>query len=89
MMCSISEHSYCRYNELTIHGLGAAINRAINLALKLQESSPYELKVHTLINAHCVYVDITQNEVTTSTVELMDEFEPLDDVSTVLHYLYY
>ena len=47
--------SYCRYNELTIHGLGAAINRAINLALKLQETSPYELKVRVLINAHCIY----------------------------------
>ena len=47
--------SYCRYNELTIHGLGAAINRAINLALKLQESSPYELRVRVLINAHYIY----------------------------------
>ena len=46
---------HCRYNELTIHGLGAAINRAINLALKLQESSPYELKVCVLINTHCIY----------------------------------
>ncbi|XP_065898424.1 ribonuclease P protein subunit p20-like [Dysidea avara] len=51
------------YNEITIHGLGAAINRAINLALKLQDTSPYELK----------------SEVTTSTVEVMDEFEPLED----------
>ena len=47
--------SYYRYNELTIHGLGAAINRAINLALKLQETSPYELRVRVLINAHCIY----------------------------------
>ena len=47
-MCACYIHYY-RYNELTIHGLGAAINRAINLALKLQETSPYELKVNILI----------------------------------------
>ena len=54
-VCAVSRalHHY-RYNELTIHGLGAAINRAINLALKLQESSPYELKVRILIDAHCL-----------------------------------
>ena len=42
--------------------------------------------MHILINDHCLYVYTMQNEVTTSTVELMDEFEPLDDVSMILHH---
>ena len=52
-------------DELTIHGLGAAIHRAINLALQLQETSSYSLQLSA----------------TTSTVELTDDLEPLTDVS--------
>lgn len=50
-------------SELNIHGLGVAIHRAINLALQLQETSSHDLEVAT----------------TTSTVELVDDLEPLDD----------
>lgn len=50
-------------NLVCIHGLGTAINRAINLALQLEETGmgTVELSVHT------------------STVELMDDVEPLVD----------
>lgn len=50
-------------NLVCIHGLGVAINRAINLALQLKDSGmgTVELAVHT------------------STVELMDDLEPLTD----------
>ncbi|CAI8051258.1 Ribonuclease P protein subunit p20 [Geodia barretti] len=51
--------------ELFIHGLGAAIHRAINLALQLKETSSHSLEVSC----------------TTSTVELVDDLEPLDDES--------
>ena len=47
-----------------MHGLGSAIHRAINVALQLQETSDYQLSL----------------SVTTSTVQLLDELEPLDDV---------
>ena len=46
-------------NEVVIHGLGAAVNRAINLALQLQRNSMRTLEIAT----H------------TSTVELMDDFD--------------
>ena len=50
-------------NELYIHGLGAAINRALNLALQLQARGlgSIELSTHT------------------STVELIDDVEPEND----------
>ncbi len=47
-----------------MHGLGAAIHRAINLALQLRDTAPYTLSHHT----------------TTSTVQLVDDLEPLTDV---------
>ena len=50
-------------NELYIHGLGAALNRAINLALQLK----------ALGNGS---IEVSAN---TSTVELIDDREPLDD----------
>ena len=50
-------------NELYIHGLGAALNRAINLALQLK----------ALGNGS---VEVSAN---TSTVELIDDREPMDD----------
>lgn len=50
-------------NEVFIHGLGAAINRAINLALQLQIRGQGTVE----ISAH------------TSTVELMDDLEPETD----------
>lgn len=52
-----------RGNLVCIHGLGMAINRAINLALQLKETGlgTVELATHT------------------STVELMDDIEPLTD----------
>ncbi len=54
----------CSFDEITVHGLGMAIHRAINLALQLQEKSPYQLQIIA----------------TTSTVYLVDELEPLCDV---------
>lgn len=50
-------------NEVYIHGLGAAINRAVNLALELKHSS----------------VGNVETETHTSTVELVDDFEPETD----------
>ncbi|XP_064406021.1 ribonuclease P protein subunit p20-like isoform X1 [Halichondria panicea] len=50
------------FQEVTVHGLGAAIHRAINLSLQLREN--YTLSTHT----------------TTSTVQLVDDLEPLTDV---------
>ena len=50
-----------------MHGLGSAIHRAINLALQLEETSS-----HSLILS-----------VTTSTVQLVDDLEPVDDVSVM------
>ena len=50
-------------NELYVHGLGAAINRAINLSLQLQSEAHGSLQVA----AH------------TSTVELVDDLEPEDE----------
>ncbi|XP_077990920.1 ribonuclease P protein subunit p20-like [Glandiceps talaboti] len=51
------------YKEIVIHGLGAAINRAINLALqlKLQGMGTIEISVNT------------------SSVELIDDMEPMND----------
>ncbi|EDV27299.1 Ribonuclease P protein subunit p20 [Trichoplax sp. H2] len=51
------------FTEIHIHGLGAAVNRAINLALQLKLTSSGGLEVST----------------TTSTVELFDDFESLDE----------
>ena len=50
-------------NVVYVHGLGAAVNRAINLALQLKQRGlgSVELAVHT------------------STVELVDDLEPLTD----------
>lgn len=50
-------------NEVYVHGLGAAINRAINLALQLQSKGQGLVE----ISAH------------TSTVELVDDLEPQAD----------
>ncbi|KAK3728601.1 hypothetical protein QZH41_011681 [Actinostola sp. cb2023] len=52
-----------RHQEVWIHGLGAAINRAINLALQLK---------HRGMGT----IEISAN---TSSVDLIDDFEPLDD----------
>ena len=50
-------------NELYIHGLGVAINRAVNLALQLQTSGNGSLEL----------------VVNTDTVELTDDLEPQND----------
>ncbi|XP_047351764.1 ribonuclease P protein subunit p20 [Vespa velutina] len=50
-------------SEIIIHGLGAAIDRACNLALQLKE-----------IHHNSLDLDIK-----TSTAELIDDFEPLND----------
>jgi hypothetical protein len=49
--------------EISIHGLGAAVNRAIELALKLIDENR-DLSLF----------------VSTSTVKLIDDYEPLVDV---------
>eukprot|EP00731_Ephydatia_muelleri_P028723 Em0020g367a len=49
--------------ELNIHGLGAAIHRAVNLALQLRETCSVPMEISA----------------STSTVDLQDELEPLDD----------
>jgi len=58
-------------SELYIHGLGAAIHRAINLALQLKATSSHTLEVSA----------------TTSTVELFDDLEPLDDVRLPVYHM--
>lgn len=50
------------HREICIHGLGLAINRAINIALQLQTSSQGALQLAA----------------NTSTVELIDDLEPED-----------
>lgn len=52
-------------SELFIHGLGAAIHRAINLSLQLKETS--------------VSSSTLEVSATTSTVDLVDDYEPVDD----------
>ena len=52
-----------RMDEVFIHGLGRAADRAINVALQLQENGIGTVNV----------------AVNTSTVELIDDFEPLSD----------
>ncbi|KAK9501034.1 hypothetical protein O3M35_002158 [Rhynocoris fuscipes] len=49
--------------EITLHGLGAAVSRAINLALQIEEK---------LKTTHVI-------DVTTSTLQLVDDLEPLND----------
>ena len=49
--------------EIHVHGLGAAINRAMTLALQLQEKTAGAMQL----------------AVNTSTVELIDDYEPLSD----------
>lgn len=50
-------------NEIFIHGLGAAISRAINLSLKLK----------------AMYLDTVDISTNTSTVEVVDDYEPTTD----------
>ncbi|XP_035760133.1 ribonuclease P protein subunit p20-like, partial [Neolamprologus brichardi] len=50
------------HREICVHGLGLAINRAINIALQLQASSQGALQLAA----------------NTSTVELVDDLEPED-----------
>jgi len=50
-------------NEVHIHGLGAAINRAINIALQVQSH----------------YNDALDIDVRTSTIQVVDDFEPLQN----------
>ncbi|XP_073973743.1 ribonuclease P protein subunit p20 [Rhodnius prolixus] len=49
--------------EITLHGLGAAVTRAVNLALQIEEQ---------LGATHII-------DVTTSTLKLLDDLEPLHD----------
>lgn len=64
-----AQHARCMklfesgFSEIFIHGLGAAVNRAINLALQIQKSGMGT-------------IDMAVN---TSTVELMDDFESEND----------
>eukprot|EP00035_Acanthoeca_spectabilis_P009378 m.166444 g.166444 ORF g.166444 m.166444 type:complete len:226 (+) comp14705_c0_seq5:278-955(+) len=53
-----------KYPSICIHGLGAAINRAINLAMQLQAKSPVPLVLSA----------------TTSTVPLVDDLIPTKDL---------
>lgn len=54
------------HKEICVHGLGLAINRAINIALQLQASSQGALQLAA----------------NTSTVELVDDLEPEDPDDT-------
>ena len=51
------------YNEIFIHGLGAAINRAVNLALQLEERGHGGIRVSPQ----------------TSSTQVVDDYRPLDD----------
>ncbi|XP_015190520.1 PREDICTED: ribonuclease P protein subunit p20 [Polistes dominula] len=50
-------------SEIVIHGLGAAVERACNLALQLKE----------------IHYNILELDIKTSTVELMDDIKPHND----------
>lgn len=52
--------------EIFIHGMGAAVNRAVNLALQLETK----------------YLGTVQLSVNTSTTTLVDDLEPLHDQAT-------
>ena len=55
-----------KYDAIYIHGLGAAVDRAINIALQLKLSS-----------VGCVApLEVSAN---TSTIDLIDDFIPVDD----------
>jgi len=64
-----AQHARCMklfesgFNEIYIHGLGAAVNRAINLSLQIKKSG-------------LGTIDLAVN---TSTVELTDDYEPETD----------
>lgn len=49
--------------EIVIHGLGAAVTRAVNLALQLKEK----------------FLGTVELSVNTSTVDIVDDLEPLED----------
>ena len=51
------------HDEIFIHGLGAAINRAVNLALQLQERGHGSIEISP----------------ETSSTQVVDDFRPLDD----------
>ena len=54
-----------RFSEVHLHGLGAAIGFAVNLALHVVQKSGAALSLAA----------------TTSTVDLVDDFQPLTEVS--------
>ena len=51
------------HNEVFIHGLGAAINRAVNLALQLEQRGHGSIQISA----------------ETSSTQVVDDFRPLDD----------
>ncbi len=51
------------FNEVFIHGLGAAINRAVNLALQLQQRGHGSIQISTQ----------------TLSTQVVDDFRPLDE----------
>ena len=51
------------YNEVFIHGLGAAINRAVNLALQLEERGHGSIQISAQ----------------TLSTQVVDDFRPLDE----------
>lgn len=60
-------HLTYRFNEIFIHGLGASITRAINLALQIQQAAYNSVSL----------------SVNTSTVELIDDLEPKTKVREI------
>ena len=53
----------CGYNEIFIHGLGAAINRAVNLALQLKERGHGSIEISAQ----------------TSSTQVVEDFRSLDE----------
>lgn len=57
------------HNDINVHGLGAAINRSICLAMRLQEKLPFSISIST----------------TTSTVALVDDLIPTREILQKAH----
>ncbi len=66
---------YSRHKTIVLHGLGAAINRTINLALQLQQRFSdtliVSLRLH-LVEFHVLFL-LFQVSVNTCTVPLVDD----------------
>eukprot|EP01147_Barroeca_monosierra_P004089 gene4088-8461_t len=73
---SIHNHILQRsLGRVTLHGLGAAINRCINIALQLQAKFSDQVETSHYISTYLPLKLVAQMRVETDTVSLLDEVE--------------